>query len=121
MMNFGRPRRFPVGAHDEFFLQGMNGVAPSAGGGGGISARRDATAGSKESESELLHLIEAGDWELARVRAEAFAAEARPTSAAYRGISQTGDPESKSRGTGRCSSCSTRDSSSRGDKEKSSH
>jgi hypothetical protein len=89
MMNFGRPRRFPVGAHDEFFLQGMNGVAPSAGAGGGISARHDATAGSKESESELLHLIEAGDWELARVRAEAFAAEARPTSAAYRGISQT--------------------------------
>ena len=92
---FGRPHIPP--AADDFFLEGFVDVfgAPSAGpgllGGGGISARRDASATSgKESESsELLHLIEARNWELARARAEAYAAEARPTSAAYRGISQT--------------------------------
>ena len=77
---FGRPHIFPSARDEGFFLQGF---------GRDAAASRAAPAASRESESELLLLIEARNWELARVRAEAFAAEARPTSAAYRGISQT--------------------------------
>lgn len=83
--HFDHPFIFPVGAHDDFLLQGfVNGVG-ARGGGGGMAPSRE----SESSESDLLHLIEVRDWELARIHAEAYAAEARPTSAAYRGISQT--------------------------------
>lgn len=86
--HFDRPLIFPVGAHDDFLLQGfVNGVGAHEGGGGIAGSRADALAPSRESE--LLHLIEARNWELARIRADSFSAEARPTSAAYRGISQT--------------------------------
>lgn len=88
--HFDRPFIFPVGAHDDFLLQGFANGMGAHGGGSGIAARRaGALAPSREFESELLHLVEARNWRLARIRAESFSAEARPTSAAYRGISQT--------------------------------
>lgn len=84
--HFDHPFIFPVDAHDDFLLQGFVNGAGAHGGGGGAARRAD---DARESESELLHLIEARNWELARIRADSFAAEARPTSAAYRGTSQT--------------------------------
>ena len=81
--HFDRPFIFPVGAHDDFLLQGfVNGAGAHGGGGGGAARRADA----RESESELLHLIEARNWELARIRADSFAAEARPTFSAVRNL-----------------------------------